>query len=407
MNMRVLVGRFPARVVGLLLLLAWLALWTCSLWRGVSCARGWSWLPLWDKLAIDLPGNYLCSRAWLAGENPYQLEFASPIPATYGYTPQTLWQFAWCALVPSLGAAELVWFGISTAIFCLGVWQCLKVRRELDLGRLDPALALGLVLFSSPVFLELERSNCNVLVLLHLLIAVTALRWRSLPGDLLAGAAIAFASWTKVYPFMAIPALLVLGRRRAMISAAVFAVVIALADLPGMAEFWAHRKDVASIHHPGVRGVYMAYAHPIGAWWTLMWKRAGVDFFGKLPEAVIAVVLMLPFLALASSPILNLPAHRRANLVLPYLFVAISIGTFILPISYDYNLLFLPLALLCVTNLRSRRALALLVIGLPWLQPLIIPINPFIMTVFKLCVLSSAIIGLRQRCAAINAGAPS
>lgn len=405
MTTRASLSRAAPRTVGWLLLLAFAVLWTRSLWRGVSCAVGSSWLPLWDKLAIDLPGNYLCSRAWLFGQDPYRIEFSSPNPATYGYAPQTLWQFSWCALVPSFDAALRIWFGISVLIVAFGVRRCMKARRELDLPAIAAPLALGLVLFSSPVFLELERGNCNVLVLLHVLIAAAALRSRSLFGDLIAGAAIALAAWTKIFPFIAIPALLVLGRPRAMFAAAAFTLLFALADLPGMSAFLAARKQVAAIHHPSVRGEYVSYEHPIGAWWTLLWKQAGVEFFGRVPEAAIAIALMLPFLALASLPILNLSPVRRTNLILPYLLIILSIGTFILPISYDYNLLFLPLALLCVFNAGSRRSWVLLSVGLLWLQPLPMPINPFIFTVLKVCVLAAAITGLRQRAAAIGLGA--
>ena len=75
------------RTAGIVLLLAWLAIWICSFIRGQSCLRGWSWLPLWDRLSVDVMGNFLCSRAWVAGANPYQVEFSPLVPVTCALLP--------------------------------------------------------------------------------------------------------------------------------------------------------------------------------------------------------------------------------------------------------------------------------------------------------------------------------
>jgi hypothetical protein len=394
------------RACGIGLLLAWLALWVLSFLKDQFLLRGWSWLPFWDRLAIDFTGNFLCSRAWIAGSDPYRVEFTSPIPVTYGYTPQTLWHFAWCALIPSFRVASIIWFGAAATIIAFAAGACLRCREELGLRRIDPAIGLALVLFSSPVLFELERLNCNALVLLHLLIAVWALRARSLPGDLFAGAAIALASWTKIYPAVMIPALLVLARPRAFVLTIGFAALFGALDLRGLGEFWQHREATASIHHPAVHGAYYTFTHPIGAWWLLLWRKAGVFVFDTIPEVVIAGLIILPFVFAASRPILNLNPLARSKFVLPYLLFVVSAGTFILPIANDYNLLFLPLALLCVVGRSASWALPVLfAISLPWLQPFPVPIDAFGMTVLKLCCLGAATAGLRVRAAAVGSGA--
>lgn len=397
----------PARVCGAALLLLWLAVWLCSFARDQSCLRALSWLPLWERLFVDFTGNYLCSRAWVAGDNPYQVHFVSPFPVTYGYTPQTLWHFPWCALVPSRTAAALMWWALSALIIIWGVRASLRTRTDIGLGPLDPVLGLALVLFSSPVFFELERLNCNSLVLLHVLIAVAALRARSLPGDLVAGAAIALATWTKIYPAVLIPALLVLARPRALIFTVAFVGVLGAMDVPGLRQFWHHRRETAPIHHPSVHGTYDNFMHPLGAWWILLWEKAGVSVFRRIPEPLVAALLLAPFLVAATRPILNLPVSLRSKLTLPYFLWLVSAGTFMLPIANDYNLLFLPLALLAVVGpTRTWTLPVLFALSLLWLQPFAIPINGFLMTVLKLCCLAAASVGLRARAVAF-AGAPS
>lgn len=389
-----------ARGLGLVLLVGWLALWACSFAHNQFCARVWSWLPLWDRLSIDFTGNFLCSRVWVAGADPYRLPFASPVPVTYGYTPQTLWHFAWCAAMPSIRVAAIVWFLASSAIICFAVRQCLRARTGLSLRPVDPALALALVLFSSPVLFELERANCNAIVLFYLLIAAAALKVRSLPADAIVGVAVALASWVKIYPAIAIPALLILCRPRAALLAAGFGVVFGSLDLGGLASFWQQRLESAAIHYPGVNGSYYLHDHPIGAWWMLLWRKAGVHTFDALPEPLVAGALMLPLIVAASRPILNLDPAGRTKIALPYLLWMVSAGTFTLPIAHDYNLLFFPLAVVCLYNPTGPwLASALLAFSLPWLQPMRVPVDPFVMTVFKICGLAGAAASLRASCA--------
>lgn len=399
------------RAVGILLLVAWLAVWCFSIARDQSVLRGWSWLPLWDKLSVDVQGNFLCSRALVRGEDPYKLEFGSLLPLTYGYPPATLWQFTWCAFMPSLRAAAITWFIASSLIMMLAVHACLRVRRELGLRSIDPGLALGLFLFSSPVFFEFERSNCNSLVLLHLVIACAALRGRTLFGDLLAGAVLGLAAWTKIYPFIAIPTLLVFRRPRAFCFAVAFSLLYAAADTEGLRNFWDHRQATAAIHYAGVHGIYDSFMHPLGAWWVLLWRKAGVTAFDPLPQALIAIALLAPLFFLVTRPILNLSVQDRAKVLLPFLLWAASVATFVLPIANDYNLIFLPLALLCVFDFGFSGAskgmwfaAVLALISLPWLQPFRMSIDPYIMTVLKLCCLAAAGIAIRTRCAALPKG---
>ncbi|MBX3389148.1 MAG: DUF2029 domain-containing protein [Phycisphaeraceae bacterium] len=399
------------RSLGLLLLIAWLAIWGFSIARDQSVLRGLIWLPLWDKLSVDVQGNFLCSRALVRGENPYELKFGSLLPLTYGYPPATLWQFVWCAFMPSLRAASITWFIASSLIILLAVHASLRVRRELGLRSIDPVLALGLILFSSPVFFELERSNCNSLVLLHLVIACAALRSRTLLGDLIAAAALGLATWTKIYPFAAVPALLVFARPRAFVFALGFVALFAIADLEGLRSFWLHRQQTASIHYAGVHGIYDSFMHPLGAWWVLLWRKAGVTVFDPLPQAAIAAALLAPLFLPITRSILNLAAPVRAKLQMPFLFWVVSGATFLLPIANDYNLIFLPLALLCVLGFRfcgvsksEKVAAVLFLLSLPWLQPFRMSIDPYVMTALKLCCLASAGFAIHARCASLAKG---
>src|SRR5262249_11402297 len=62
---------------------------------------------------------------------------------------------------------------------------------------------------------------------------------------------------------------------------------------------------------------------------------------------------------------------RRGDLGFPFMLWLCLMGTFVIPISYDYNLIYVPLLLLAILpSLRGGKLYwAILVLCLPWLQP--------------------------------------
>src|SRR5262249_33168891 len=155
----------------------------------------------------------------------------------YLYPPACLWQFAWCGLPLGPRQAKATWLAVAGIIVALAVFAALRGRRDLGLWLPPWPFALALVLCSSPVLFALERANCNVLVLLHLLLGIVALRRRSLAGDAAAGLLLGLAFWTKIYPLLLIGGLLPLRRWRAFACAVAATGLMAVLDLQGLAGF--------------------------------------------------------------------------------------------------------------------------------------------------------------------------
>jgi len=386
-------------ILGIVLLAAWLVWWAASVRMNRLRAGRFSWLPVCDTLGIDFYTNYWCARSWLAGADPYRTVYKAPVYTPYNYPPACLWHFAWCGLFPEPRQALGVWLAAAASIIVWAAVTALGVRQDLRLYLAPWPLAIALVLFSSPVVLELERANCNVLVLLHLLLAVIALRRHSFLGDGMAGVLLGVAFWIKIYPCLVIAGLLPLCRRRAFVCASVAILVVAALDLHGLQEFRGNLATVAPMHSPGVHGTYSTYAHPLGAWWKLLWRGTGWDQLGKLPELLSASCLLLPLVGWVSLAVFRLPAHARMRIVFPYFLWLAGTGTFFSPMAYDYNLLFLPLTGLAAWDRRDPLLVPLLMgSALLWLQPLYLPLNPFLMTGFKLACVVALAVSLHTRC---------
>jgi hypothetical protein len=385
--------------LGVVLLAAWLVWLAASVRMNRLCAGRFSWLPVWDTLGMDFYTNYWCARSWLAGADPYRTVHEAPFYVPYSYPPACLWHFAWCGLFAELRPALAVWLAAAASIIVWAAVTGLRVRQDLRLYLPPWPLAIALVLFSSPVVFELERGNCNVLVLLHLILAVAALRRHSFLGDGLAGLLLGVAFWTKIYPLLVIAGLLPLWRRRAFVCAIAAIALVAALDLHGLQGFRRNLTIVAPLMSPGVHGTYSTYAHALGAWWKLLWRGTGWDQIGRFPELLPASCLLLPLVGWVSLAVFRLPAQARMRIVFPYFLWLAGTATFFSPMAYDYNLLFLPMAGLAAWDRRDPLLVPLLMgSALLWLQPLALPLNPFLMTGFKLgCVLALAV-SLYTRC---------
>ena len=273
----------------------------------------------------------------------------------------------------------------------------LRVRRNLNLWLPPWPFALACVLFSSPVVFELERGQSNVLVLLHLLLAVVALRRRDWLGDaggrftdragfldqnlsvdspLRSAALAALARWLRV----------------------VFAVLMAAADLPGLSAFQRNLAETSPIHRPLVNGSYAHWQHALGAWWTLLWRDTAWQRVGRLPDLLSASCLLLPIIGVVSLTMFRLSAAARQRLTLPYFLWLTGVGTFLSPMAYDYCLCFLPLAVLAVWDRRDPVVVTLLMgVSMLWLQPLSIPVAPLLFMGFKLALVGALTLSLLTR----------
>jgi hypothetical protein len=392
-------GRTGMATLGIVLLATWLVWGAASVRMNRLRAGRFSWLPVWNTLGIDFYCNYWCARSWLSGADPYRTVYEAPVYLPYSYPPACLWHFAWCGLFTEPRPALAAWLAAAAGIIVWAALTGLRVRQDLRLYLPPWPLAVALVLFSSPVVFELERGNCNVLVLLHLLLAAVALRRNSFLADALAGLLLGVAFWIKIYPLLVIAGLLPLWRRRAFVCASVAVVLVAAVDVHGLQGFRRNVAVVAPLLSPGVHGTYSTYAHPLGAWWKLLWRGTGWDQLGRFPELLSASCLLLPLVGWVSLAVFRLPAQARMRMVFPYFLWLAGAGTFFSPQAFDYNLLFLPLAALAAWDRRDPLLVSLLMgSALLWLQPFGLPFDPFLMMGFKLaCVLALAV-SLHTRC---------
>ena len=74
----------------------------------------------------------------------------------------------------------------------------------------------------------------------------------------------------------------------------------------------------------------------------------------------------------------------RERLTLPYFLWLIAAGTFVPPVSNDYNLAPLPLAFLSTFSTRDPLSLIASVLLLPWCQPLRLPLSARLLLFMKL-----------------------
>ena len=380
-------------VLGAGLLLVWAAWWTLSLRQqpprlimAVSSTPGAQLTPIpaWHLVGVDFQHNYAGTLTWLAGRNPYQAIDNDPYNPVYVYPPLTLAAFAWVALVPAdtaitinfaegggspqfrySFAAVLVWMAALVAIFLSAARHTARYRHARGLTPLPFLLLAGAVLLSYPAMFELERGNCNGLVLL-VIIGLSALagRPRGWVADLLLAAGVVVAAGIKAYPGILLLGLLALRRYRAA-AAGVVLLGLLLVALRGPFSAWGRIAE--AITRDAARG-YLAFSHSLASHWHLLWPDLGLPFLAKVPAvpalaaAVLAVVLPVGW-----------RIHRSADpsaLAWPWLLWLTAMGTFVTGISNDYNLVFVPLAWLALWDRRDPWwAHALAAAALTWLQP--------------------------------------
>ena len=383
---------WPLGAAGGVLLAWWLLWWGVSLRQPVPhlvCeAPGigrFTTLPGWPLLGIDFQHNYAGAHAWLDGGDPYAAIADDPMNARYIYPPVTLAAFAWVRAFPREEAlpvqflqptgpvtyrhppgAVRAWMVAIVVLLAAGAVWSWRTRSTLGLSPLPLALVLGATLLSYPAMFELERGNCNVLPLLALLVAAAALRsGRGWGADLAAASAIALAAGIKAYPGLALLALVALRRHRAAALTVGF-LLVGGAVLHGPLLAWA--GVVRGLTAATVAG-YTPFSHALGASWHLLWPDLGVPALGALPGTPAAATLVLLLIGAAGWHVYR--AERRTDVAWPFLLWVVALGTFVSGISHDYNLIFVPLALLALWDARDPWwAQAIAGANLLWLQPL-------------------------------------
>jgi hypothetical protein len=368
---------------GLAILLLWGAWWTASLYKKQFILHQWTWVPATNWLGLDFLNNYHAARHWLAGGNPYTEQIDDPMNRPFIYSPVVLGLFSWCRFL-SASQATVIWTLALAALAAVGAVACWRTRRRLGLWELPLPFLLAAVLGSFPVLFELERGNCDLLVLLLIVMTASALAKQTLPRDSFAGFCVALAVWIKIYPAMLVLGLLAARRYRAVVCVVLAYLAIGLADYPGTVQHIHAMRSYVADYDMRLH----ASAHPFGTWWKHFWENTPLAIVTKMPGILGASCVLAPLVLWVSCQFFQ--ERSRGALLFPYLAWLTAVGTFLPPVSNDYNLFFLPLAALAVWDRRDRVIVHLLMaLLLLWWQPIQLPIGATLVFTFKLAGLAA------------------
>ena len=374
-----------------LALVLWCAWWCASAREGELKGVKHTWMLLSFYGCdfynhIDFP-----SRLWWQGGNPYTSEVHF-----FAYPPLVVRLFAWVnATTPRI--ALTVWQAVMAGFIAVAACVAVKTRRRLALGEVPAILGVVLILASTPVMFAIERGQIDPLTLVFILVSLPLLRCSSGWAQFLAGGVLCLAPWIKVYPGLLALALIGLRRWRALLGFAVVGAAILLLDLDAVRYFLANNQ----IHISRTEALNRAFPdgprpwnHPLALVWSSLWTGTSLRWLALIPGKVAAAILLVPPLGWVSYHVYRCP--RRAEVTYPYFLWIVALATFVPPLSNDYNLCFLPLAVLAAWDRRDPLlvsvAVALLFL---WWQPvgMLIAGKPLLLIkLFGLCAVGVSIV---------------
>jgi hypothetical protein len=375
-------GTFYGAVLLILLAAFWAESFTrfqIVAWRQMSF---WAW----SFLGLDFAHNYMGVNTWLRGVDPYLNDIGDP-RGHYSYPPIVLPMFVWCKFF-SFKVATAIWTACVAATLAWGAWFSHQVRRANGLPFLAPVLAIALLLWSMPAIFAMERGNGDVLVLLAMIGAILA--WRGKPSilnDAIIAFCFAFAAWVKVYPLVLFGLLVLTGRWRALILGFIFLAAIGLVPYKATQGFFIASKTAQGARTDSIgaatdwlagrpmRKIRRDYApiefssHSLTSYWPSLWSDLRVQPLTKIPGLIGAAVCLFPLGAWVMWAFWR--SRHRERWVWPVMLWVTALATFWMPVSYDYNLFYLPLAMFAVWDHRDGVVTNLaLASAIFWWQPL-------------------------------------
>jgi hypothetical protein len=387
-------GHVLLAVIGCALLGVWAVWWYVSLHNGQMWGKDLLRIPVWRHLGLDFRHNYLAAQHWLHGGNPYLEEFGD-WRGKFAYPPVLLPLFAWTGLFGQT-RAMILWMGAITAIVGVGAWMVARTRAALGSVTLPLSFMLGLLLLTQPVLFATERGQADAVVLAMIVVAALALQRRaSWTRDIVIGVCLAIAAWVKVYPVVLVLGLIALREWRALGVSIVAAALIGLIPYSMTMQFieasraaqqdrvgflseiyqWLHNP---SQHRPAQLTLYPTISvdsHSLTTYWGSFWTYTHLWSLQRTPGVIGAALVLGPPTIWLSVRMLRATARTRAALAYPYLLWLAAMATFVLPVSYDYNLFFLPLAALAVCDRRDPVVVPLALIAMVvWAQPFKVPV---------------------------------
>jgi hypothetical protein len=375
-------------VVGVALLVLWVIWWVESYQQNRLKNGRSTWVDVLPFLAGDFRVHIdHTARLWADGRNPYR-QPCDWVCDLFPYPPMVPRLFTWVSLT-STTTAIAIWLTALSAILTTGVWAAWRTRRSLGLGTVPLPLALAWVFYSTPVLMTLERGQCDGLVVAFLLMAVWLLRSRSRAAELAAGGLLAVAAWTKYYPGLTLLGLVAMRRWRPVAGFLLVGAAVAAYDGADVRQSIANGRRVMTVMRiDEAKGVHHGQ-HAISVSWKPLWERARpLDFLARVPGTVAAAGLLVPLAAWVTLRLWQLRGDD--HLVYPYFLWLVALGTFAMPYSNDYNLVFLPMGVLAVWDRRDP-VLVHMINGLLmlWWQPFRLPVGGDLLFAIKFAGLAA------------------
>lgn len=380
-------GRLLLALVCLALLIVWGRWWIRS-YKHDRLLRGqWTWVPALPFLAGDFKVHIdHTARRMVAGHDPYD-KGHDWVCALFPYPPMVPRLFAWVAPI-STEAAIGVWLAALALIFAGTSWLVARWRGALNLAPMPPLLIAVAVLYSTPVLFAMERGQSDPLVLPLLALSIWLLgdarssrsRWL----DALAGALLAVAAWLKYYPGLMLLGLIPFRRWTPLAAGLLVAAAIAGIDHGGVAQSVENGLALAAL---GERTDDACHAtqHSISKSWAHVCRVLRLKPMADVPGSVATALVLGPMLAVVSLAVGRVAEPWRSRLMPAYALWVIAAGTFALPYSNDYNLVFLPLAALATWDRRDRVFVHMMMgLLLLWWQPLRLPVDGTVIFLTKL-----------------------
>ncbi len=378
-------------VVGIAALIWWATYWNNSVRKMHVRPSPPTWYEPFQFLSLDFLHNYQASRFWLDGHDPYRANFGDPIGRKLCYPPIVLVYFSWCKLL-SVGKAIGVWTIALGLMASLGAYAAWLARRRLGLTPVPVFFALAAVVTSVPVAFAMERGNYDLLLVPCILLVAWGFRRTGWLPDAVIGYGLGLAICLKVYPGLLLAALVVRGRFRAVgLTAAAVAAFLSFQS-HNLPIFLENLREIARLHEAETLALPPTVVHSIPFCWKATWDGTKLGFLAKVPGTYAAAAVVGGLLAWVCLGLYRCRDPR--DLAVPLLFWIAAAATFVPKVSNDYNLVFLPMAVLALWD---RRDPVYVHVGLGFLCLILQPIG-FHMAPSVLFGIKVAALGLTAHC---------
>jgi hypothetical protein len=384
--------------VGCLLCVLWLAWWIFSIQHNHLKFSERLWFGKYPAFGIDFVFNTdKPTRIWVQGGNPY---LGEPV---YPYPPLTHRIFAWTSLMSPHSA--MVVFMASLALFTgIGTLLAWQTRRMLALTPIPLPLALAAMLLSFPVVFAMERGNYDLLCIPFIVASIWFLNKETKHAQIIAGVLLSVTPWLKIYPGLLFVGLMALRRWRTLAAFVISALGIGILCWQEMTPFLnatlKHIQMFRGIENLPGDAIYWPWQHSIGGWWRLLWRDTPLR---AIPGDWVGMLVLFSLLVWVSVSIYRC-ANRRV-LAYPLLLWILALATFVPVVANDYNLFFLPMAIIALWDKRDPIFVHLMTAPLLlWWQPFYLPIDGYVLFVFKTLGLFASAVMIIRRCQELDNG---